>query len=367
MADQSWFEDHAMSRYTRVTTGLIEELQADYFAGRDLGADLPHIDAAEAAVIVAETLEADLLFNTFEQRIRHKAPSGIYPEETGDWALACLAELFLEVHDLAREGGKAEAERDWWALAWSSLEHVCRSPVASPMLDYEEIFFDVGQEVRRTGEAEALDFFKGALAHDLHHEDGMNADPLLRDLAETYLWVGDVEQGLRLFAGLLRNDPSDIWNYNGLAFTCHYFGLADLGAEVAGRGLELIRVAGDPEELHDQLQDLLRDLEQADQRGRKAEVDPAALAELRAALSLDFDRGQERPIADLCRELVPDLDQVPLKQPMPKPDLPPPDEWLWRKQVALAGHPLGRNDPCWCGSGKKYKNCHMRSDQERGR
>ncbi len=23
----------------------------------------------------------------------------------------------------------------------------------------------------------------------------------------------------------------------------------------------------------------------------------------------------------------------------------------------------GRNDPCWCGSGKKYKHCHMRSDQ----
>jgi len=22
----------------------------------------------------------------------------------------------------------------------------------------------------------------------------------------------------------------------------------------------------------------------------------------------------------------------------------------------------GRNDPCWCGSGKKYKNCHMRED-----
>ncbi|MBN1639817.1 MAG: methionyl aminopeptidase [Anaerolineae bacterium] len=23
---------------------------------------------------------------------------------------------------------------------------------------------------------------------------------------------------------------------------------------------------------------------------------------------------------------------------------------------------LSRNDPCWCGSGKKYKHCHMRSD-----
>ena len=22
----------------------------------------------------------------------------------------------------------------------------------------------------------------------------------------------------------------------------------------------------------------------------------------------------------------------------------------------------GRNDPCWCGSGKKYKKCHMAAD-----
>ncbi|MCG8554565.1 MAG: preprotein translocase subunit SecA [Proteobacteria bacterium] len=25
---------------------------------------------------------------------------------------------------------------------------------------------------------------------------------------------------------------------------------------------------------------------------------------------------------------------------------------------------LGRNEPCWCGSGKKYKQCHLRSDQD---
>lgn len=25
---------------------------------------------------------------------------------------------------------------------------------------------------------------------------------------------------------------------------------------------------------------------------------------------------------------------------------------------------IGRNDPCYCGSGKKYKNCHLRADQE---
>ena len=26
--------------------------------------------------------------------------------------------------------------------------------------------------------------------------------------------------------------------------------------------------------------------------------------------------------------------------------------------------PLGRNDDCWCGSGKKYKRCHLKEDAE---
>jgi hypothetical protein len=25
---------------------------------------------------------------------------------------------------------------------------------------------------------------------------------------------------------------------------------------------------------------------------------------------------------------------------------------------------LGRNDPCWCGSGKKYKRCHYEADKK---
>ena len=26
---------------------------------------------------------------------------------------------------------------------------------------------------------------------------------------------------------------------------------------------------------------------------------------------------------------------------------------------------LGRNDICWCGSGKKYKHCHLESDEKK--
>jgi preprotein translocase subunit SecA len=36
------------------------------------------------------------------------------------------------------------------------------------------------------------------------------------------------------------------------------------------------------------------------------------------------------------------------------------------RPVRRAGATLGRNDPCHCGSGKKYKHCHMREDQKTG-
>ena len=34
------------------------------------------------------------------------------------------------------------------------------------------------------------------------------------------------------------------------------------------------------------------------------------------------------------------------------PEAAPPREW-------------GRNEPCWCGSGKKYKLCHQDEDEEK--
>jgi hypothetical protein len=36
-------------------------------------------------------------------------------------------------------------------------------------------------------------------------------------------------------------------------------------------------------------------------------------------------------------------------------------------EPAQRKHTPGRNDPCWCGSGKKYKKCHLDADQQPGR
>ncbi len=43
-------------------------------------------------------------------------------------------------------------------------------------------------------------------------------------------------------------------------------------------------------------------------------------------------------------------------------------EWLKKLLTAETGRRptdavLGRNDTCWCGSGKKYKACHLEQDQ----
>jgi hypothetical protein len=56
----------------------------------------------------------------------------------------------------------------------------------------------------------------------------------------------------------------------------------------------------------------------------------------------------------------------------------PGDEWRAKMDEALGAHSereresdsdqprrkLGRNDRCWCGSGKKYKKCHLGSDED---
>ena len=43
------------------------------------------------------------------------------------------------------------------------------------------------------------------------------------------------------------------------------------------------------------------------------------------------------------------------------------DEDEFPDEPVVASPKPGRNDPCWCGSGKKYKKCHLDEDQEKER
>jgi uncharacterized protein YecA (UPF0149 family) len=37
---------------------------------------------------------------------------------------------------------------------------------------------------------------------------------------------------------------------------------------------------------------------------------------------------------------------------------------LFKRKPPKSALELGRNEPCWCGSGEKYKKCHCEADQE---
>ena len=52
-----------------------------------------------------------------------------------------------------------------------------------------------------------------------------------------------------------------------------------------------------------------------------------------------------------------------LRETTPPPSAAFDEEEMPQKPFTRNEKPPGRNDPCWCGSGKKYKHCHMRSDR----
>jgi preprotein translocase subunit SecA len=85
----------------------------------------------------------------------------------------------------------------------------------------------------------------------------------------------------------------------------------------------------------------------------------ALQGEIRTRAALDIFRVQVNTQAQMQRVLQRTTPQrVQALRPGAAPESKPEPV---RKTGAKAA--LGRNDPCWCGSGKKYKNCHWKQDQ----
>ena len=343
---------------------VIDQLQQDYFAGRDLGQSIPDLDADTAALIVAESLIADHSYQTLVSRLKG---ARLPPGPVSDFRYATQTELLFQVFQTARESGDKDAAGEWWAVAMASLEEALRSPTASPMLYYEDMFWEIAQAARGSSNQDSIYWLKCGLAHNLKYNDGDFVISLLRDLADVRIQSGDLDGGLRMLTALLHHDPADIWLYNTIASSFDDFGLTELGTRATLRGLSLLEARGDLEQLRPQLTDCLSRMRDSDQHGREVQVTPAVLDAFFAALELDFDAGQPRTPEDLCRELVLDLDQVPVKRPLTVADLPLDGLDLDDDAAVVDGfapdRKPDRNEPCWCGSGKKYKHCHWREDR----
>ncbi len=73
---------------------------------------------------------------------------------------------------------------------------------------------------------------------------------------------------------------------------------------------------------------------------------------VKSIYSLQVQRQQQQPIATpIARNIRTNRDGANGSGP---------------QTVRNSGPQISRNDPCWCGSGKKYKQCHMKSDRANG-
>ena len=312
--------EHAQSRYQCIPVKAVHKLQSDFLAGRDLGNSVPEINANDAAVIVAESLEADIIWNLDTVEFLR---GGIKKRRMSDFKRAAMSEIFITLSDNAYRSGEKKDIKTLWALEKANLQELANTPTASPLLDYAEIYLNLSQNSTDSSNKDAIQWMKKRLAHDLQYNEGNDAVHILHDLADLYLDVKKFDQGLSIITAILNHDPANIWTYNNIAVSFDGYGLGSLGIQAAKRGLQLIELQGDEDGVQDQLEDALDPSQ--DHKGKAYKIKPPVLTEFQRALQLDFRPRLSIPIAQLCREVIPDLDQIPVKRPMTTEDFPLPD------------------------------------------
>lgn len=304
-----------------VTPGVIDVLQTNFLNGMRLENVVPGIDWETAAVIVAESLEADRVWNLPPDQLL----SGFNLGPESDFKTAVLAEILFTADQDVEKQSRQNSKIDLWALAMASLEKIALSPTASPMLWYEDIFWELAVGARNDDPNEALDWFKRSLAHNLHFNAGDNGISILLDLVDIHILHRELEQGLDILTALLHHAPDDIWIYNFIAITFDQDGLVRLGIQATQRGLQLLDAEGDPEGLRSQLEEILKTMKSKQDQDREADIPPAVKQAFQSALALDFEAGTRGAVADLCRELVPDLDRTFVKSRLTPTQIPLPD------------------------------------------
>jgi hypothetical protein len=73
--------------------------------------------------------------------------------------------------------------------------------------------------------------------------------------------------------------------------------------------------------------------------------------------------GQPGKIPQPVIDLIERLQQKKAELDAEQAELKRKQQQLQTELATLKPEKLKRNDPCWCGSGKKYKHCHMKSDK----
>ena len=207
------------------------------------------------------------LIKQFSPMTRHQILS-LRPGTWGDKDLMEVVKYF--------ESEKKDRDR---AMAVAELI-LCSPQMAD--LDYYTLFLDIIGYYRWKGNYSPAERWVYALiTFDEQHENGLNRDNHVRDLAEICLEAGDLNTGLALFTRLAQASPGDIWNYNTLGFILPRVGLPRLAIEILDHALALTS-KNDPEKLKEQLTKQRQKIE--DTPDHSGDISPDVLIDFRAAL-----------------------------------------------------------------------------------
>jgi hypothetical protein len=150
------------------------------------------------------------------------------------------------------------------------------------------------------------------------------------------LWMlGRHNEAEAVYAALVERLPDDSWSYIGWADQYWLFDFAP--KEYAQAEAIMVRALARPQltdrgEVLDRMQRLYTEWNK-----------PERAAEMRAEL-MQTRETKRRPLATPPTGMAPISQMTAQKRPRP-----------------------GRNDPCWCGSGKTYKRCHLQADKQQDR
>lgn len=226
---------------------------------------------------------------------------------------------------------------DRWLMAWDMVRQLARPEMRS-VSSFDQAYgtlsgvfnmtSDLPFELNNAGLSDPvyyehqLRFTREYLAQ-FPDEEPNHVVNIMRARGEALWRLGRRAEAEAVYSALVERLPDEGWGYIGWADEYWLWRDALQPKEYATAAAILQRALARPS-LHDR-KDVL---------------------ERMAKLSAEWSKPKEQAALGLPPTTI----QAPPAQPLPAARLTPP-----------ARKP-GRNDPCWCGSGRKYKQCHLNAD-----
>jgi len=190
---------------------------------------------------------------------------------------------------------------------------------------------------------------------DEESEGDLFVENFRRDMAEAYFRCDEPETGERLFARWLADDPR--WGWGWIGWSDCYYMIEDAEPDFL-RGEELLLEGLAVPEVRDR-DDLLMRLSQLyDDAGRPEDAERVH-QELEALRKSEQRRTRPSLTVDLP------VRGIPAPNFLDGPRSGGGDSYAPLEPVKAAGNErVGRNQPCPCGSGKKFKRCCLRAGRD---